>query len=716
MRVYKKNDGLYNIMEAKLEISKFGGAHLASKLVIVESPAKARTIKKFLGRGYTVEASAGHVRDLPKSQFGVDVENNFEPKYITIRGKGKIISNLRSKAKKADQVLLATDPDREGEAISWHLAHLLNLDEKKPIRIVFHEITKDAIKKSVKSPRPIDEELVDAQQARRVLDRIVGYQISPILWQKVRKGLSAGRVQSVALRLICDREREIEEFVPEEYWSIETLFGSKQGDLAAELAKVDGKKLKVSSEEESNKLIRRIKEAAFTVEKVERSQRKRNPLPPFTTSTLQQEASKRLGFPAKKTMRLAQDLYEGMDVPGEGRVGLVTYIRTDSLRIAQEALENVREFIGSKLGPEYLPEKPNFYKTNKKNVQEAHEAIRPTSALRTPDGIKTALKRDHLRLYRLIWERFVASQMTPALYDALKVEVAGGGLLFRTTSSKLTFPGFLKVYGDQDKAEEISIPDLEVGMGLKVKKVSPKQHFTQPPGRFTEAQLVKTLEELGVGRPSTYAPTIDTIRSRDYVILENKAFKPTELGFIVLDLLKEFFPEIIDTEFTADLEGKLDSVETGEVDWRKLLDQFYQGFAPQVEKAKEEMEKIQVPEEETDEVCELCGRNMVIKHGRYGKFLACPGFPECKNTKPLVKGVGVKCPNCGGEIVQRRSKRGRAFYGCSNYPQCDFVSWYEPTSQTCPQCGKILVKKGGRSKSTLACIDDKCGYHQEKGD
>ncbi|MBO8126735.1 MAG: type I DNA topoisomerase [Firmicutes bacterium] len=692
---------------------------MANKLVIVESPAKARTIKKFLGRGYTVEASAGHVRDLPKSQFGVDIENNFEPKYITIRGKGKIISNLRAQAKKAGKVYLATDPDREGEAISWHLAHLLKIDQNEPIRIVFHEITKDAIKKSLKSPRSIDQELVDAQQARRILDRIVGYEISPILWQKVKKGLSAGRVQSVALRLICEREREIEEFEPEEYWSIHTQFASGQDQFEAELAKIAGRKPAISSEEEANELVQRIKKAAFTVAKAEKSQRRKNPLPPFTTSTLQQEASKRLNFSARKTMRLAQDLYEGMDVPGEGRVGLVTYIRTDSLRVADEAIKSVREYIAGELGQEYLPAKPNYYKTNKKNVQEAHEAIRPTSPFRTPESLKGALKRDHLRLYRLIWERFVASQMVPAVYDTQKLEIIGDDLLFTATSSRLAFAGFLKVYGDQDhqaqaEPQHARLPELQAGTPLTVKEVHPKQHFTQPPARYTEAQLVKTLEELGIGRPSTYAPTIETIRSRGYVVMENKTFQPTELGFIVVDLLKEFFPEIIDTEFTAELEEKLDLVETGEIDWRKLLADFYKSFEPQVEKAKAEMEKVEVPEEVTDEVCEVCGRNMVIKHGRYGKFLACPGFPECRNTKPLVKEVGVKCPQCGGEIVERRSKKGKVFYGCSNYPECDFVSWYEPSSETCPECGKILVKKRRKGKESLVCIDNHCGYKKDE--
>ena len=689
---------------------------MANKLVIVESPAKARTIKKFLGRGYTVEASAGHVRDLPKSQFGVDVDNNFEPKYITIRGKGEIIANLRSKAKKANKIYLATDPDREGEAISWHLAHLLGIEETESVRIVFHEITKDAVGKSLKSPRPIDMDLVDAQQARRVLDRIVGYKISPLLWQKVRKGLSAGRVQSVALRLICDREQEIQNFQPEEYWSIQAGFACEQDEFRAELAKVDGQKVELPNEEVTQAIVKRIKSTAFSVSKAEKSQRRRNPLPPFTTSTLQQEASRRLGFSAKKTMRIAQELYEGMDVPGEGRVGLVTYIRTDSVRVAQEALSNVRDYLQEALGSEYIPAQPNYYKTGKKNVQEAHEAIRPTSAFRIPDLLKTALKRDHLRLYRLIWERFVASQMVPAVYDTQKIEIDGAGLLFRASSSKLAFPGFLKVYGDQEKNVDAVLPDLAEGVALLLKDVEPKQHFTQAPPRFTEAQLVKTLEELGIGRPSTYAPTIETIRSRDYVVMENKAFKPTELGIIVVDVLKEYFPDIIDSDFTAELEDKLDEVETGSIVWREIIADFYRDFEPQVRKAQEEMEKVEIPEEETDEVCEQCGRNMVIKHGRFGKFLACPGFPECRNTKPLVKELGVACPDCGGKIVERRSRKGRTFYGCSNYPTCSFVSWYEPTAEICPECGKILVKRRNKSQQKLVCIDNKCGYQQVKGD
>ncbi len=686
---------------------------MANKLVIVESPAKARTIKKFLGKGYTVEASAGHVRDLPKSQFGVDIDKNFEPKYITIRGKGKLIAGLRAQAKKADKVFLATDPDREGEAISWHLSQLLNLDSSEPIRITFHEITKDAVKKSMRSARPIDESLVNAQQARRVLDRIVGYELSPILWQKVRKGLSAGRVQSVALRLICDREREIQRFEPEEYWTIETIFDSGDDRFTAALAKIGTKKAKVGTAEEANQIVERINKASFTVVKAEQSQRRRNPAPPFTTSTLQQEASKRLNFPAKKTMRLAQDLYEGMDIPGEGRVGLITYMRTDSVRVAEEALTGAREYIQSALGPEYLPEKPNYYKTSKRNTQEAHEAIRPTSAMRTPEQLKTALKRDHLRLYRLIWERFVASQMSSAIFDTQKLEIAGDDYLFTATSSRLTFPGYLKVYGEPERPGDSQLPLLAEGTPLKVAEVTPNQHFTQPPPRYSEAQLVKTLEELGIGRPSTYAPTIETIKSRDYVELVNKTFKPTDLGFVVVDLLTEFFPEIIDTEFTADLEEKLDAVETGSVDWRGILREFYEKFEPQVEKAKAEMEKIEVPDEETDEICEQCGRNMVIKHGRYGKFLACPGFPECRNTKPIVKELGVNCPKCEGNLVQRKSRKGRIFYGCSNYPNCDFVSWYEPTSESCPECGKMLVKKGSRGKQTLVCIDNECGYRQK---
>ncbi|NLY55146.1 MAG: type I DNA topoisomerase [Firmicutes bacterium] len=686
---------------------------MANKLVIVESPAKARTIKKFLGKGYTVEASAGHVRDLPKSQFGVDIDKDFEPKYITIRGKGKLIASLRAQAKKADKVLLATDPDREGEAISWHLSQLLNLDTREPLRITFHEITKDAVQKSLRSPRPIDEALVNAQQARRVLDRIVGYELSPILWQKVRKGLSAGRVQSVALRLICDREREIQAFQPEEYWTIEATFETGTDRFVAALAKVGSEKAKISTAAEADEIVQRINQAKFSVVKAEQSQRRRNPAPPFTTSTLQQEASKRLNFSAKKTMRLAQDLYEGMDVPGEGRVGLITYMRTDSVRVAEEAIAGVREYIHTSLGAEYLPEKPNYYKTAGRNTQQAHEAIRPTSVLRTPELLKTALKRDHLRLYRLIWERFVASQMSPAVYDTQKLEIAGDDLLFTATSSRLVFPGYLKVYGEPERSGEAELPLLAEGTPLEVVGVTPSQHFTQPPPRYTEAQLVKTLEELGIGRPSTYAPTIETIKSRDYVEMVNKTFKPTELGFVVVDLLTEFFPDIIDTEFTAELEEKLDAVETGSVDWRGLLRDFYAKFEPQVEKAKAEMEKVEVPDEETDEVCELCGRRMVIKHGRYGKFLACPGFPECRNTKPLVKELGVNCPKCAGSLVQRKSRRGKIFYGCSNYPECDFVSWYEPTSETCPECNKMLVKKGSRGKQTLVCIDNECGYRQK---
>ena len=651
----------------------------------------------------------------PKANLGLMLTIILNPN-ITIRGKGEIIANLRSKAKKSDKIYLATDPDREGEAISWHLAHLLGVAETEPVRIVFHEITKDAVSKSLKSPRPINMDLVDAQQARRVLDRIVGYKISPLLWQKVRKGLSAGRVQSVALRLICDREQEIQNFQPEEYWSIQAGFAVEEDAFRAELAKVDGHKVELPNAEATQAVVKRIESTAFSVSKAEKSQRRRNPLPPFTTSTLQQEASRRLGFSAKKIMRIAQELYEGMDVPGEGRVGLVTYIRTDSVRVAQEALSNVRDYLQEALGSDYIPAQPIYYKTGKKNVQEAHEAIRPTSAFRTPDSLKTAMKRDHLRLYRLIWERFVASQMVPAVYDTQKLEIDGAGLLFKASSSKMAFPGFLKVYGDQEKNVDEVLPDLVEGVALTLKDVEPKQHFTQAPPRFTEAQLVKTLEELGIGRPSTYAPTIETIRSRDYVIMENKAFKPTDLGFIVVDVLKEYFPEIIDSDFTAELENKLDEVETGSIIWREIIADFYRSFEPQVRKAQEEMEKVEIPEEETDEVCEQCGRNMVIKHGRFGKFLACPGFPECRNTKPLIKELGVACPECGGKVVERRSRKGRTFYGCSNYPTCSFVSWYEPTTEVCPECGKILVKRRNKSQQKLVCIDNKCGYQKVKGD
>ncbi len=699
-------------------------------LVIVESPAKAKTIGKFLGRSYQVKASMGHVKDLPRSQFGVDVENSFTPKYITIRGKGPVLQELRSAAKKARRVYLATDPDREGEAISWHLADALKLDSEEPCRVEFNEITQRTVKEAIKHARPINQDLVDSQQARRILDRLVGYKLSPLLWNKVKPGLSAGRVQSVAVRLICDRQREIEAFVQEEYWTVSARLAPHNGNgnqFTAAVNAKNGKKLDSISEEEAKQIVADLQSAEFTVDKVVPRQRKRNPAAPFTTSTLQQEASRRLGFSAAKTMRLAQQLYEGLDVGDEGTVGLITYIRTDAVRIAQEAQDEAREYIESTFGKEYRPSRPKQYKT-KQGAQAAHEAIRPTSVLRTPEAIKQYLQRDQLRLYRLIWQRFVASQMAPAVMDTLSVDIGARSAqaapsdrpeyTLRATGSKIRFAGFMKLYiekqdDDKDDDEEKFLPELEQGQSLDLKEVTPEQHFTQPPPRYSEAMLVKTLEELGIGRPSTYATIIDTVQRRGYAQLIDKRFEPTELGFIVTDLLKEHFAQILDTDFTAHLESQLDSVEEGQVRWVEVLDQFYESFSKSLEQAVNEMQSVELEDEVSDEVCDKCGRNMVIKHGRFGKFLACPGFPDCRNTKPLLQSIGVKCPKCGGDIVERRSRKGRQFYGCSNYPDCDFVSWDEPVGRECPECKAMLVRKKKRNQpDKIVCPTKGCSYQE----
>ena len=700
-------------------------------LVIVESPAKAKTISKFLGRGYQVKASMGHVRDLPRSQFGVDLENGFKPKYITIRGKGPILQELRDAAKKAGRVYLATDPDREGEAISWHLADALKLDANQPCRVEFNEITKKTVQDAIKHPRPINQDLVDAQQARRILDRLVGYKLSPLLWSKVKRGLSAGRVQSVAVRLICDREKEIEAFEQEEYWTVAAELYPKtdpKGKFTAQVTGKDGNKLETIDEEMALQIVTDLEGADFAVSKVVRKERLRNPAAPFTTSTLQQEASRRLGFSASKTMQIAQQLYEGLDVGDEGTVGLITYIRTDAVRISQEAQQEAREYIAEEFGPEYRPQQPREYRTRRR-TQDAHEAIRPTSVYRTPSQLKGYLKRDQLRLYRLIWERFLASQMASAVMDTMRVDIvaqpgtssgAGGGWEYqlRATGSKIKFPGFMKLYieasdDEEDTPGEKFLPELEEGQKLESTAVTPSQHFTQPPARYSEAMLVKTLEELGIGRPSTYASIISTIQKRGYAELIEKRFHPTELGFIVTDLLQEHFDEILDTEFTANLEAQLDAVEEGTIRWDEVLTRFYGTFSQRLEQAAEEMETVELEEEVTDEICENCGRNMVIRHGRFGKFLACPGFPECRNTKPLLQSIGVKCPNCGGDIVERRSRRGRRFFGCSNYPDCDFVSWDEPVGEKCPQCDSMLVWKRRRTKpDQISCSNKECGYQR----
>ncbi|MER0466207.1 type I DNA topoisomerase [Bacillus cabrialesii subsp. cabrialesii] len=688
---------------------------MSDYLVIVESPAKAKTIERYLGKKYKVKASMGHVRDLPKSQMGVDIEQNFEPKYITIRGKGPVLKELKTAAKKAKKVYLAADPDREGEAIAWHLAHSLDLDLNSDCRVVFNEITKDAIKESFKHPRMINMDLVDAQQARRILDRLVGYKISPILWKKVKKGLSAGRVQSVALRLIIDREKEINDFKPEEYWTIDGTFLKGQETFEASFFGKNGKKLPLNSEADVKDILSQLKGNKYTVEKVTKKERKRNPALPFTTSTLQQEAARKLNFRAKKTMMIAQQLYEGIDLGREGTVGLITYMRTDSTRISNTAVDEAAAFIDQVYGKEFLGGKRKPAKKNE-NAQDAHEAIRPTSVLRKPSELKAVLGRDQMRLYKLIWERFVASQMASAVLDTMSVDLTNNGLTFRANGSKVKFSGFMKVYveGKDDQLEEKDrmLPDLKEGDTVLSKDIEPEQHFTQPPPRFTEARLVKTLEELGIGRPSTYAPTLDTIQRRGYVGLDNKRFVPTELGQIVLDLIMEFFPEIINVEFTAKMEKDLDHVEEGSTEWVKIIDNFYTDFEKRVKKAESEMKEVEIEPEYAGEDCELCNSPMVYKMGRYGKFLACSNFPDCRNTKPIVKQIGVKCPSCGeGNIVERKSKKKRVFYGCDRYPECEFVSWDKPIERKCPKCGKMLVEKKLKKGIQVQCVE--CDYKEE---
>ncbi|MCY7860659.1 type I DNA topoisomerase [Bacillus haynesii] len=689
---------------------------MSEYLVIVESPAKAKTIERYLGKKYKVKASMGHVRDLPKSQMGVDIEQNFEPKYITIRGKGPVLKELKTAAKKAKKVYLAADPDREGEAIAWHLAHSLDLDLNSDCRVVFNEITKDAIKDSFKHPRMINMDLVDAQQARRILDRLVGYKISPILWKKVKKGLSAGRVQSVALRLIIDREKEINDFKPEEYWTIEGSFLKGKETFEASFFGINGEKHQLKSEDDVKQILSRIKGNKFEIKKVTKKERKRNPALPFTTSTLQQEAARKLNFRAKKTMMIAQQLYEGIDLGKEGTVGLITYMRTDSTRISNTAQEEAASFIGEQYGKEFLGSKRKPAKKNE-NAQDAHEAIRPTSVLRKPSDLKAVLGRDQLRLYKLIWERFVASQMAPATLDTMSVDLENNGLTFRANGSKVKFSGFMKVYveGKDDQMEEKNkmLPALAEGDTVLSKDIEPEQHFTQPPPRYTEARLVKTLEELGIGRPSTYAPTLDTIQKRGYVALDNKRFTPTELGEIVLELIMEFFPEIINVEFTAKMEKELDDVEDGNIQWVQIIDSFYKDFAKRVEKAEAEMQEVEIEPEYAGVDCEECGHPMVYKMGRYGKFMACSNFPDCRNTKPIVKEIGVKCPSCKtGNIVERKSKKRRIFYGCDRYPECEFVSWDKPLERKCPKCEDMLVEKKLKKGVQVQCVN--CDYKEEQ--
>lgn len=685
-------------------------------LVIVESPAKAKTIERYLGKKYKVRASMGHVRDLPRSQMGVDVENNYDPKYITIRGKGPVLKELKTAAKKAKMVYLAADPDREGEAIAWHLAHSLSVDIKSDCRVVFNEITKDAIKESFKHPRPINMDLVDAQQARRILDRLVGYNISPLLWKKVKKGLSAGRVQSVAVRIIIDREKEIKAFTPEEYWTIEGDFIKGKNSFSAAFHSIDRDKAVLKSEEDVNQVLKQIKGNKFKVISVSKKERRRNPALPFTTSSLQQEAARKLNFRAKKTMMLAQQLYEGIDLRKEGTVGLITYMRTDSTRISEVALKEAATYIKTEFGESYLMD--NQRKEKKKaNVQDAHEAIRPSSTYRDPNSMKEFLSRDQFRLYKLIWDRFLASQMAQAVMDTMGVDLQNGKVVFRATGSKVKFPGFMKLYvegtDDQEEEKEKMLPDLLEGDEIVKKDIEPRQHFTQPPPRYTEARLVKTLEELRIGRPSTYAPTLDTIQKRGYVALDNKRFIPTELGGIVLELILEFFPDILDVEFTAKMEQGLDDVEDGKVSWVKIIDGFYQDFEKHLSKAESEMQKVEIKDEPAGEDCELCTSPMVFKMGRYGKFMACSNFPDCRNTKPIIKEIGVNCPKCKeGHVIERKSKKKRIFYGCDRFPECDFISWDKPLPRNCPKCESILAEKKLKKGVQVQCT--KCDYKEEQ--
>lgn len=691
---------------------------MASNLVIVESPAKVKTIKKFLGSSYEVDASGGHVRDFPKSQFGIDVDNDFEPKYITIRGKGEVLARLRKEVKKADKIYLATDPDREGEAISWHLLKALKLDEvkdKKVYRISFNEITKNAVKTSLKEPRAIDMNLVDAQQARRMLDRMVGYSISPILWEKVKRGLSAGRVQSVALRMICDREDEIAAFIPEEYWSLEAGLkapGARK-PMTARFHHDQNGKTEIRSRAEMEEIRSSLEGRKFLVEEIKNGERTKKPPIPFTTSTMQQEASKALNFSTQKTMRVAQQLYEGVDVKGHGTIGLITYLRTDSTRVAEEADKTARAFIEEQYGSQYVSRREGEKKTSGK-IQDAHEAIRPTNIALTPAQVKESLSRDQFRLYQLIWKRFAASRMAAAVYETTSVKIGAGGVQFTMTASRVKFDGFMSVYMEADDKEEKNqlLAKLEKGQELELVSLEDAQHFTQPPAHYTEASLVKALEEQGIGRPSTYAPTITTILSRRYITKENKNLYVTELGEVVNRIMKQCFPSIVDLTFTANLEFLLDSVGEGSTNWKTVVRNFYPDLCEAVEEAKETLETVHIADEESDELCELCGRRMVIKYGPHGKFLACPGFPECRNTKPYFEKTGIACPKCGKEVVIKKTKKGRKFYGCEGNPECDFISWQKPSKEKCPECGSYMVEKGNK----LACSNEQCGFVKNRQD
>lgn len=689
-----------------------------SNLVIVESPAKAKTIQKYLGSGYEVMASMGHIRDLPKSKMGVDKDNDFKPQYTDMKGKEDVIKEMKKRAKKCDKVYLATDPDREGEAISWHIAQILKLDMEENNRVAFNEITKTGVKSGMSNPHKIDVDLVNAQQARRILDRLVGYELSPFLWKKVKRGLSAGRVQSVAVRLVVDRENEIRKFVPKEYWSIDAKFTapSSRKVFDAALVSVDGEKLEIPNQTEADGILKRLENAEYTVAAVKKRVTKKQPAPPFITSTLQQEASRKLGFTAKRTMKAAQELYEGVDVEGVGAVGLITYMRTDSLRISDEAKAAAAEYIGTVYGKDYLPPEPRTFKS-KNNAQDAHEAIRPSTPELTPERVKSSLSVDQFKLYKLIWERFIASQMANALLDTVSADISANGCIFRASGYSVKFDGFMTLYVESSDTEESNkkmLPELKVNDILKLKSIAGNQHFTQPPPRYTEASLIKALEENGIGRPSTYAPTITTITSRRYVEHEGKALKPTNLGEVITDLMKEHFNNIVDAKFTAGMENSLDEVEHGNKDWVSTLHEFYDDFSETLKKAEDAMEgkRVKVPDEETDVVCELCGRNMVIKYSKYGKFLACPGFPDCKNTKKIVTESDGNCPRCGKKMLLKKSKKGRSFYGCEGFPDCSFMTWNVPTKELCPKCGKSLFIKGGKS-GRLVCENEGCGYERE---
>ncbi len=686
---------------------------MAKNLVIVESPAKAKTIKKFLGNNYEVIASNGHVRDLPKSQMGIDVDNDFEPKYITIRGKGDILAALRKEVKKADKVYLATDPDREGEAISWHLSHSLKLENKKYKRITFNEITKNAVKDSIKNARDINMDVVDAQQARRTLDRLVGYKISPLLWAKIKRGLSAGRVQSVALRLICDREEEINNFIPEEYWSLDVLLQGKSAkkSIEAKYAGVVGGNSDINNKADLDSIIKNIEKAEFVVDDTKVSSRTRKQPLPFTTSTLQQEASKKLNFATQKTMRIAQQLYEGVDIKGKGSIGLITYLRTDSVRISDEAHKSAKEYIGSNYGSQYVAEDREISMGNKK-IQDAHEAIRPTDITLSPVMIKEHLSREQFRLYQLIYNRFLASRMKPAVYETTAVKILAGDYKFRASASRLVFDGFMSVYSVETEKEDNNnnLSGINKGEVFKLENIDGKQHFTQPPAHYTEALLVKTLEELGIGRPSTYAPTITTIIARRYVVKENKNLYVSELGEAVNNMMKQGFPAIVDVNFTANLESLLDKIEEGVIDWKTVVRNFYPDLDVAVKEAEKELESVKIEDEITDVPCDICGKMMVVKYGPHGKFLACPGFPECRNTKPHFEKAGVACPLCGSEVVLKKTKKGRKYYGCESNPECEFISWQKPSEVKCKECGSYMVEKGNK----LLCSSDGCGYVCDK--